>query len=201
MDDRKIVEVARAMLETGGLASLSMRKLATELGVAPTAIYWHVGGREELLGRILDDLIAEQPPIVVEGGTARERVRSVVHGLRDQVRATPVLRQLAIEVGRTAELAVPTQIALAHELTAAGLTGKALEEASSSILYALGGFIALDLLIGRQLAHAPRSHELWEGLEPPGIDAAFVERMRQPADIDAIFVRTLDLVIDAVLPR
>jgi TetR/AcrR family tetracycline transcriptional repressor len=200
VDDRKIVEVARAMIEAGGLSSLSMRKLATELGVAPTAIYWHVGGREELLGRILDDLIAEQPPIVVEGTTARERVRSIVHGSRNQVRATPVLRQLAIELGRTAELAVPTQILMAHELTAAGLTGQALEEATFSILYALGGFIALDLLLGRQLAHAPRSHELWEGLEPPGIDAVFTERMRRPADSDAIFARTLDLVIDAVLP-
>ncbi len=200
MDDRKIVEVARAMLEEGGLASLSMRKLATELGVAPTAIYWHVGGREELLGRILDDMTAERPPILPVGDTPRARIRSVAHSMRSEVHLTPLLRQLSIELGRTAELALPCQVVVARELAAAGLSGDALEHAATSLLYTVGGFIALDVLIGGHLRRGPRTHELWSVLEPEGVTPEVADRMRRPSDEDAVFARTVDLLLDALLP-
>jgi TetR/AcrR family tetracycline transcriptional repressor len=200
MDDREIVGEARRMIERGGLTSLSMRKLAGELGVAPTAIYWHVGGREELLGRVLDAMIAEQPPIEVAGSTARERVRSIARSVRRQVRATPVLRQLAIELGRTAELAVPTQAALARELTAAGLAGDELASTTQTILYTVGGFILLDVMLGQRLAGAPRAHELWQDLDTGGLDPGFLRSMREPPDEDAVFERALDALLDALVP-
>jgi AcrR family transcriptional regulator len=51
-----------------------MRKLATELGVAPTAIYWHVGNKSELLNQLVDRLIAEMGVPQPKGDGPLERL-------------------------------------------------------------------------------------------------------------------------------
>ena len=45
VDRERVVNTARALIEGGGVDAVSMRKLAAEMGVAPTAVYWHVGSR------------------------------------------------------------------------------------------------------------------------------------------------------------
>src|SRR5207244_6650430 len=112
----ELVAAARALIEVGGVDALSMRKLAAEVGVAPTAIYWHVGSREDLLNAVLDAMIADLPPIAARGSDARKRLASVARSLRDQVRATTATQALAAELGRTAELSFPGQVALTREM-------------------------------------------------------------------------------------
>lgn len=48
----KILETAFDVLCQFGLADLSMRRLATELGVAPGALYYHVKNKQELLSHL-----------------------------------------------------------------------------------------------------------------------------------------------------
>src|SRR5437588_4207925 len=122
-DQERIVASARTLIEAGGVDALSMRKLAAEVGVAPTAIYWHIGSREDLLNAVLDAMIADLPPIAVRGSAPRARLASVTRSIRDQVRATTAAQQLAAELGRTAELSFPGQVALTREMQAAGVTG------------------------------------------------------------------------------
>ncbi|MGC0418953.1 TetR/AcrR family transcriptional regulator C-terminal domain-containing protein [Embleya sp. AB8] len=57
----RIVAAAVAIADERGLAALSMRQLAADLGVAPMALYRHVPGKEELLAAMADDVFAEQP--------------------------------------------------------------------------------------------------------------------------------------------
>src|SRR5205085_12120086 len=66
-DHERIVAAGRALIEAGGVEALSMRKLAAEVGVAPTAIYWHVGSREDLLNAVLDAMVDDLPPIAARG--------------------------------------------------------------------------------------------------------------------------------------
>ena len=47
-----IVETAFRIIEERGLEAFSMRSLATELGVFPATLYWHVGDRSCLLGLV-----------------------------------------------------------------------------------------------------------------------------------------------------
>src|SRR5438105_15871710 len=94
-DHERIVAAARALIETSGVEALSMRKLASEVGVAPTAIYWHVGSREDLLNAVLDTMVASLPPIAGRGSDPRARLASVARAIRDQVRATTAAQQLA----------------------------------------------------------------------------------------------------------
>jgi AcrR family transcriptional regulator len=52
----RIVRAATAIVDAHGVGALSMRGLATELGVTAMALYRHVGGRDELLVAVLDEI-------------------------------------------------------------------------------------------------------------------------------------------------
>jgi AcrR family transcriptional regulator len=54
-----IVEAALVVLEREGMAGLSMRKLAQELGTGAASLYWHVRDKEELLSLLLDRIVGE----------------------------------------------------------------------------------------------------------------------------------------------
>lgn len=53
-----VLAAARELLTAGGMEALSMRALASRLGVAPNALYSHVPGKTALLDDLLDDLLA-----------------------------------------------------------------------------------------------------------------------------------------------
>jgi AcrR family transcriptional regulator len=54
-----IVAAAVQLLDRDGLAALSMRKLADELGTGAASLYWHVGSKDGLLDLVLDEVIGE----------------------------------------------------------------------------------------------------------------------------------------------
>ncbi|HET7399221.1 MAG TPA: TetR family transcriptional regulator [Intrasporangium sp.] len=56
----RVVDTAVAVLSRYGLADLSMRRLARELGVQPGALYWHVASKQELLVEVADRLLRQR---------------------------------------------------------------------------------------------------------------------------------------------
>lgn len=52
-----VVEAATAILDNYGIADLTMRRLARELGVSPGALYWHFANKQELLGAVADHIL------------------------------------------------------------------------------------------------------------------------------------------------
>src|SRR5271169_7023157 len=52
-----IVAAAIRLLDREGLAALSMRRLADELGAGAASLYWHVGSKDGLLDLVLDEII------------------------------------------------------------------------------------------------------------------------------------------------
>jgi AcrR family transcriptional regulator len=80
----KVLRAAVALADEGGVESLSMRKLAQELGVVPMAIYKHVANKDELLDGMLDVVVEEiDPPASdLDWKTAvRERILSARRAL------------------------------------------------------------------------------------------------------------------------
>ncbi|MEU7904890.1 TetR/AcrR family transcriptional regulator C-terminal domain-containing protein [Actinoplanes sp. NPDC049118] len=75
----RVLHAAVSLTDVIGIESLSMRKLAQDLGVVPMALYKHVANKDELVGGMVDVVVAEiDPP---EHGTAwkpavRQRVLS-----------------------------------------------------------------------------------------------------------------------------
>ncbi|MFF2191413.1 TetR/AcrR family transcriptional regulator [Streptomyces sp. NPDC058157] len=69
-----LVQAALRVLEREGVHGLSMRKVASELGVKASSLYWHVRNKEELLDLLTDALMADAqaPP---REGDWREQLR------------------------------------------------------------------------------------------------------------------------------
>jgi len=60
----RVLYAAVALADGTGIESLSMRKLAEELGVVPMALYKHVASKEELLDGMIDAVVGEiDPPV------------------------------------------------------------------------------------------------------------------------------------------
>jgi AcrR family transcriptional regulator len=88
-----ILDGAIAMIERDGPASLSMRRLGSELGVEGMAIYHHFEGREELLAAIGDRLLEPLHELDL-GKDWRDACRRFAIALRDIAVARPATFQL-----------------------------------------------------------------------------------------------------------
>jgi TetR/AcrR family tetracycline transcriptional repressor len=82
-----IVERAVGILDQYGLPDLSMRRIAGELGLQPSALYHHFASKQELLAAVADELLER-------GGRAEDasaawdaRVVALSHELRDAMLA------------------------------------------------------------------------------------------------------------------
>ena len=53
-----VLDHAISLLDRGGLASLTMRRLGTELEVQPSAIYHHFESKQVLLAAVADEILA-----------------------------------------------------------------------------------------------------------------------------------------------
>ena len=53
-----VVDQALGVLDTYGLADLTMRRLGTELGVQPSALYHHFANKQLLLAAVADEILA-----------------------------------------------------------------------------------------------------------------------------------------------
>jgi len=82
-----IVDVAVGLLASGGLHALVMRRIAAELGVQQSALYWHVDNKQQLLAAVADELLAPvEPP---DDGDWRARVAALAARLRARLLAYP----------------------------------------------------------------------------------------------------------------
>jgi AcrR family transcriptional regulator len=75
----RILQVAVALADEGGVESLSMRRTAHELGVVPMALYKHLANKDEMLDGMIDLVVGEIDPPLEDAdwkSTIRERVLS-----------------------------------------------------------------------------------------------------------------------------
>ena len=56
-----VVDRALGVLDAYGLADLTMRRLGTELGVQPSALYHHFATKQLLLAAVADEILARGP--------------------------------------------------------------------------------------------------------------------------------------------
>jgi TetR/AcrR family tetracycline transcriptional repressor len=120
-----VVDAALRLVEEQGSESLTMRRLAEDLGTAVTAIYWHVGNRDTLLDLLVDRLLDDMVAVHADGDAPLDRIASLARQLRAQLLARPHLIALAHQRHKTAAMFQPVQAALARELAALGLRGRA----------------------------------------------------------------------------
>ena len=128
-----------------------------------------MGSRDDLLHAVLDEMVADLRPILAEGADARERIASVVREARDEFLDGMCTLQLANEVGRGNELSFRAQVALAEELTAAGIDGDDAAPMLRSLLFLVGGFVVIEQQYRERDPAEFATGDLWAAMEATGI--------------------------------
>jgi TetR/AcrR family tetracycline transcriptional repressor len=192
----KVLATALRMIEDDGVEAFSMRKLAAELGVGTPTVYWHVGNRDELFNRLIEEITDQFGRINPVGRTPAERIASISNTLLREVRARPQLIALSSTQGRGEAIFTKAQAVLAHEVTASGLHGEEAAFAVATILFHLGGFIVLEDALSPD--YRVRGAEVWAQSDTD-IDEAMSTTLHQGVDLDRIFRFTLDAILQSIL--
>src|SRR6266513_6308810 len=73
----QVVAEATALADAGGLDAVTMRRVASRLGVVPMTLYTYVPGKAELLDLMLDAAYARMPRADTTGQPWRQRVTAI----------------------------------------------------------------------------------------------------------------------------
>ena len=212
-----ILATALALIDRDGCAALSLRVLAKELGVFPTAIYWHVPNRNELVaGAVALALhgVGDRLP----GGTWQHRLRALLKRFRAALHRHPKLAPVVgTELISNIPLDLPMLEHIVRALEDAGFDGPALVDAFNVVVAAMCGFVTIEL------AAAPAEHaDAWAqsheqalreipapaypalaGHLPRLRDKAFILRWTSGASrpLDSAFEAWLDVIIGGLERR
>jgi AcrR family transcriptional regulator len=103
----RVMEGAMAVADAGGLAALTIRSLAAELGVRPMSVYHYVANKEEILDGIVDVVFSE-----IETPTPGGDWRAELH--RRAISCRAVLRRHRWAIGLLESRAAPGPATLRH---------------------------------------------------------------------------------------
>jgi TetR/AcrR family transcriptional regulator, tetracycline repressor protein len=193
-----VVATALRLVESCDVSALTMRRLATELGTAVTAIYWHVGNRDTLLDLMVDQLLTDMRRVRIGGRTSRGRITSLCRQWRQRLWDHPHLIAIAHERGKTAAMFQPMQAALAAELGGVGLTGRDAATAIRSLQF----HVVASVVMERTAQRGPSTDVTDPTVWPPNAnDPELVAALSGPVDYRAVFGVGLDALLDTFLPN
>jgi len=175
----RILDVALGLVDREGMAALTMRRLAAELGVDPMSIYHHVNGKGAVVAGLVERLFGELRTVKAAATTAappnpQQRVRAFARTLRGLMSAHPDLLLAAV--------AQPA-IAAAGVLAAGDELYAALEDAGlPPRLVVRGAAVVVDYVQGFALAERHLTVNSAAGRR------RLIEEMagRQPHDLPAL---------------
>ncbi|MCW5772301.1 MAG: TetR family transcriptional regulator [Rhodospirillaceae bacterium] len=143
-----IVAAALALIDAEGLPAFSLRDVARRLGVYPTAIYWHVPGRNALLAEVVAQALrAILPPD--DPAAWQDWLRGLFRRYRAAVRAHPNIApligaQLVSNEGIDAGMIDGILAALTHA-GYGGAGGASIVDAYNVVIAAMCGFVTMEL--------------------------------------------------------
>jgi AcrR family transcriptional regulator len=127
----RIMRGALAVADAGGLAALTIRSLATELGVKPMAVYHYVANKDEILDGLVD-LVFSEIELPDPAGEWRAEISRRMGSAREALRRHPWA--IALMENRTA----PGEASLSrHEATLATLRRNGFSLVATAHAYAL----------------------------------------------------------------
>lgn len=199
LEPDEVLDRALTLVEVEGADALTMRRLASELGVATTSIYWHVGNREQLVTAMVrrHGLRLAEAPIV--GDTPRQRVLAVARLIWEGALADREVTRLASAHGLSSLHAQRLELAMARELQEAGVVGESARDALRAITACVGGFI-IAALLDNALPTDHRRSSVLAHLEDPGLDPATHSALATNSHLPSLFDTTLRTVVDSLVP-
>ncbi|GGL65144.1 TetR family transcriptional regulator [Streptomyces fumigatiscleroticus] len=143
----QLAAAALAVIDREGLAGLSMRAVAKELGASTMALYRYVQDREELEGLVVDRVLGAmdtEPPD--PAAPWQERVEVLVRRMRDAVSAHPSVAPLTVTHRHRSPVGLRWAETVLAVLTEAGIDGERRVVALRGLLGYVIGAIQLEHL-------------------------------------------------------
>ena len=138
----RILATALRLADASGLDALSMRRLATELGVDPMAIYHYLPSKDALLTGLVERVFAELRLPANPGGDWRARVRDWARAYHDLTLAHPrFVLHLVADPQRAAPAALAANEPLYAALEQAGFAPRPLLLAADSLVDYVNGCV------------------------------------------------------------
>jgi AcrR family transcriptional regulator len=200
---RRVLDAAVALADRGGVRSLSMRKLARELGIEAMSLYHHVANKDDLLDGMVDLVFGE-----IELPTGEADWKAAMR--RRAVSARAALRRHPWAIGLMESRSTPGPATLRHHDAVLGI----LRTAGFSVALAAHAYAVLDSYIyGFALQEAGLPFQTSEELaavgdtilsqlpaeEFPYFTEIAVEHALQPGyDFGNEFEFGLDLILDGL---
>ncbi|MGZ4567522.1 MAG: TetR/AcrR family transcriptional regulator C-terminal domain-containing protein, partial [Blastococcus sp.] len=132
----RVLRAAVALADTGGIESLTMRKLGLELGVEAMSLYNHIAGKDALLDAMIDSVFGEID-LPTDGIGWREAMR------RRAISARAAMKRHRWAIGLMESRTSPGPTTLRHHDTVIGT----LRGAGFTVAMAAHAFSALDAYI------------------------------------------------------
>ncbi|AUG75202.1 GntR family transcriptional regulator [Kitasatospora sp. MMS16-BH015] len=207
----RIVVTAVAVADGEGLAAVSMRRVAAELGVATMSLYRHVTDKDDLLLRMMDQVFAQWPLPAEPAGGWRDRVGLAARLIWRMFRAHPWLAS-ALSVTRPQPLtnAIPIGEWVLAALAAEGLD---LETALTTYLVILNFVRGTAINLESEAESEARTgldQDQWMDSQEPDVLAllatgayptfARVAEVGYDFDLDSLFEFGLERMLDGVAP-
>ncbi|NVI92718.1 TetR/AcrR family transcriptional regulator [Actinomadura sp. BRA 177] len=142
----KLAGAALAVIDRDGLAGLSMRTVAKELGMSTMALYRYVRDREELEGLVVDLVYGEVDPTPPAEGPWDVRIETMALRLRDAFGAHAAIMPLTLTHRHASAGSLCWGEAVAGLLAEAGVTGPRAAIALRALIAYIIGAIQLEHL-------------------------------------------------------
>lgn len=136
-----VVDAATTLLDSYGIADLTMRRLARELDVSPGALYWHFANKQQLLGAVADRILDSVGDVPAGW---RDRIAGICRRLRDALLSHTDGAELVSASFAAGQSEAMAQILgqLAEAATDAGVGDAHAVIAARTIVYYVLGFTA-----------------------------------------------------------
>ena len=137
-----VVERALEVLDRYGLADLTMRRLGTELGVQPSALYHHFANKQTLLAAVADEILARGGRPLPALADWEQRVIAVCARLRDAMLAYRDGAEVVATVHAFGLGAAGPREELEETLRGAGLPDRLARTAARTLLHYVFGHVS-----------------------------------------------------------
>jgi TetR/AcrR family transcriptional regulator, tetracycline repressor protein len=192
LSKRAVVDRALKLADADGLDTLTIRKLAQDLGVTPMALYWHFRSKEDLLEgvaeRVWDEIEVNVDPSVPWWAQLQGGLESLLKALR----AHPSAPQLVLEHEKRNDAALRATEATLEILLGAGFDPQHAAEIARSTLWTGITLVMSETgyhpeLSEEEHAEFQRRNEIYLAMLPAARYPGLVRCATQMADCDPDF--------------
>ncbi|OBB31772.1 transcriptional regulator [Mycolicibacterium peregrinum] len=145
LTQRQVAAAALEVVDTDGLAGLSMRAVARQLGMGTMSLYRYVADRDELEAMVVD-LVLDGVDLALPRGSARHQLAELAERVRTVTARHPAVAPLMLTHRHRSPASLCWGESVLGVLTAAGYDGKRRVYAFRTLLAYIFGALEIEIL-------------------------------------------------------